>query len=116
MDNQDHFKTEQNKAAEEILQAFSRSEDDLEVVSFCPSAVIYAEGDGCNHVYILLDGVVKILVVEHGKEKIISLLEPGEIFGWMTITGVEVQTSSAVAFDKVTVARIGNEALLQRMQ
>lgn len=49
--------------------------------------IIYLQGDSSDHIYFLKSGKIKISKYSHeGKEMILSILGPGQIFGEMSIS------------------------------
>jgi CRP/FNR family cyclic AMP-dependent transcriptional regulator len=52
---------------------------------FPKNTVVMSEGDRTDSLYIICEGKVKVTIIdEHGKEIILSILEPGDYFGEMT--------------------------------
>lgn len=61
--------------------ALQRVESDA--VSYAGGEVIYASGAVANHFYIVRDGYVKLFKTTlNGKDQIIRIVKPGEIFGF----------------------------------
>ena len=63
-------------------------------------AFVYSEGDRADTVYILKEGRIKITrLAEDGKELTMDIIEPGDIFGELTIAGEEERETSAEALE-----------------
>lgn len=72
--------------------------------------IIYFAEDPSNSIFLLKEGNVKLTrVSEDGKEAIISILKPGEIFGELIITGEANREDTATALDDVTICTISKE-------
>lgn len=62
--------------------------------------LVYNSGDKAGMVYILKEGRVRITQFSaDGKELTVDILEPGDIFGELTVAGEEVYNSSATAME-----------------
>ena len=65
---------------------------------------IYLPGDEANAVYLLREGRIKISrVMEDGRELIMAILEPGELFGELEILEDTVRGTMAEALDDVSL-------------
>ncbi|MFQ5329815.1 MAG: Crp/Fnr family transcriptional regulator [Thermodesulfobacteriota bacterium] len=59
---------------------------------------VYSEGDRADTLYILKEGRIKIThLAEDGRELTIEIIEPGDIFGELTLAGEEERETSAEA-------------------
>ena len=76
-------------------------------------ATIYSEGDPSDALYILKEGLVKIISFsEKGAETILHILKPDEIFGALLLAE-ETRPFTAVALDDAVVTIIPRERLLE---
>jgi uncharacterized protein (TIGR02266 family) len=73
---------------------------------------IYREGSPGDWVYVILSGSVKISKMVRGKQFILSVLEPGEVFGEMSfLGGTNKRTASAWAVGETTLGVIDRQSL-----
>ena len=71
--------------------------------------VVFTQGDIDNHVYYILQGIVKLsLTSKSGKEGIVGLLGPGDFFGESGLCGKKRYDSTASASTVCSVVRLGN--------
>lgn len=78
-------------------------------VRFGRGEVVFTQGDIDNHVYYILQGIVKLsLTSKSGKEGIVGLLGPGDFFGESGLSGKKRYDSTASASTVCSVVRIGN--------
>lgn len=72
---------------------------------YSKSSVLISEGDDSDSLYILLEGRVKIFAGdESGKEVVINIQGPGEIFGEVAMIGKRPRSASVMAIEPVEVA------------
>ncbi|MGD8514397.1 MAG: Crp/Fnr family transcriptional regulator [Granulosicoccaceae bacterium] len=65
--------------------------------SYPKNAIIINEGDDTDSLYLILSGKVKIVLSdEDGKEVIISILEPGDYFGELSLIDSEPRSARVV--------------------
>lgn len=73
---------------------------------------IYLPADCADGVMLLAQGRVKIgSYTEEGKQTILAFIEPGELFGELSILGTEEREEYAEAIEKSTVILISNEVM-----
>lgn len=66
--------------------------------------VLFTEGERSDHVYVVADGRVKVLVSSpHGDELVLSVLVPGDALGELSVLDGADRSASAVALDDVTL-------------
>lgn len=70
-------------------------------VVFKKGDIIFCEYEPGNSFYFLMEGRVKITKILSDREKILDILEPGEIFGEMAIIDEGPRTATIVALDDV---------------
>jgi CRP/FNR family transcriptional regulator, cyclic AMP receptor protein len=69
---------------------------------------IYTQGDPANHLFYLRKGGVKLSVVSsQGKEAVVALLGPGDLFGEGCITSQPLRMGTATTILPSSVLRIG---------
>jgi CRP-like cAMP-binding protein len=78
--------------------------------------LVYCEGDRADNLYILKEGRIKITrLAEDGRELTIDILEPGDIFGELTLAGEAQRETNAEALEDsfiCTISRKNFEAFL----
>jgi len=81
----------------------------------CPRGTpIYLPADQADGVLLLAEGRVKIgSFTEEGKQTILAFIEPGEIFGELSLLGSEEREEYAETIEKSTIILISNETMLQ---
>lgn len=70
-------------------------------VSFEKGDIIFCEYEPGANFYFLLEGRVKIIKILSDKEKILDILQPGEVFGEMAIIEEAPRSATIVAMDNV---------------
>ena len=66
--------------------------------TFVKGAVIFLPDEPSDHAYLLKEGAIKIARLdENGRETILELIAPGEIFGEMSLLGEESRSTMAQA-------------------
>jgi CRP/FNR family transcriptional regulator, cyclic AMP receptor protein len=70
-------------------------------VTFNKNEIIFCEYEPGNNFYFLLEGKVKITKILADREKILDILNPGEIFGEMAIIEEAPRSATIVAVDNV---------------
>jgi CRP-like cAMP-binding protein len=85
----------------------------IERKSFRKRESIFSEGDQSNWFYILVDGKVKITKLSHdGKEIIIELISPGDLFGGFAVLKGFPYPANAVAMEDCDAVRISRHNLM----
>lgn len=100
--------------AVELFEGISEMEA-RKIASLCSErryprgAIIFAEGDPSGTVYILRDGLVKLVSLsEKGTEKILHILKPDEIFGEL-LFAEETRPFTAIALKDAVATVISKE-------
>lgn len=84
----------------------------LPTVDFAAGQVIYARGDLEAVLYILLDGKVKLgRCADDGRENILSVLAPPDVFGELSILDPGPQPWNATAVTEVCAATVDRQRL-----
>ena len=81
----------------------------------CPRGTpVYLPADQADGVLLLAAGRVKIgSLTEEGKQTILAFVEPGEIFGELSLMGAEVREEYAETVEKSTLLLIPGEVMQQ---
>ncbi len=75
--------------------------------------ILFYQGDPAGTVFMVVSGQVKItLMNEEGKEVVLSLVEPGGLFGLVPILDSSAQVGNAITVVPSRLARFDGEALL----
>lgn len=105
-----------------MLKALSKAEkeklDSMAVMRHAPKKqVLYFPSDNSNSIYMLKAGKVKISrLTPDGKEIILTILGPGEIFGEMGITGQQEREEFAEVTDDAIICVVGITDLQRMMK
>jgi CRP/FNR family transcriptional regulator, cyclic AMP receptor protein len=84
----------------------------LQPVDFPPGHVIFAEGEPGDLLYILITGKVKIGRCSHdGRENLLTIMGPSDMFGELSIFDPGPRTSSATTVTEVRAASMDRDAL-----
>ncbi len=77
-------------------------------------SILFYAGDPGNSCYMLLDGKIKIVVnADDGREHILGLLGPHDLFGEMSLLDGEPRSASAIAVEESNVVVIQREDFLK---
>ena len=84
----------------------------LQRVDFPPGHVIFAEGEPGDRLYIIISGKVKIGRRCHdGRENLLSIMGPSDMFGELSIFDPGPRTSSATTITEVRAVSMDRDAL-----
>lgn len=89
----------------------------FEEVTFGNNDTIFNEGDPSDKFYLVAEGSVKVL--KHtvmGKDIILEMMSPGDIFGGVAVLDKKPFPASAQAMESTTVIRISRQNLLKIME
>lgn len=89
----------------------------FDTLSFKNNETIFSEGDASDKFYILAEGNVKIL--KHtmmGKDIILEIMSPGDIFGGVAVLDNKPFPASANAMKSTSVIKISRQNLLKIME
>jgi len=97
------------------LQAFLESGGiSGRVVKHRRGAVIYAQGDPCDSVHYIQNGVVTLRVISHaGKEAIVAMLGAGDFFGEGALAGQPLRMVTAIATSASAVLVVEKSQMLR---
>ncbi|WP_293177872.1 Crp/Fnr family transcriptional regulator [Oceanithermus sp.] len=80
------------------------AEQAFRTMVYRPGQTIFEAGDPGHALYLIRSGRVKISHCNlDGKEKVLAYLNPGEIFGEMSLVDEEPRSATATAVDEVTL-------------
>src|ERR1700684_2485032 len=73
---------------------------------------LFMEGDDGDALYVVIEGKMKLTrAAADGRENLLSVIGPGEMFGELSLFDPRPRTSSASAVTDVTLAALGADAL-----
>lgn len=99
-------------SADEIARVESRSRMQV----FPRKGLVYLPNDPGHSVYLLTSGRIRLYhVTAEGKETVLAFIEPGEIFGELSLFGQSQREEFAEAMEKSTVVRIPGDEMQQLM-
>lgn len=96
-----------------LLQVLSAEEmkmmDNMASMKDAPkNQVLYFSEDSANSIYLLKKGKVKISKIsKEGREVILAILGPGEVFGELSITGQEKREEIAEVTEDAVICKVG---------
>jgi CRP/FNR family transcriptional regulator, cyclic AMP receptor protein len=77
------------------------------------SQTIFRQGDAADAVFYVDSGTVQLAVIsEHGKERVIAMLDAGNFFGEGCLAGQPLHMASAVASAESEIIRVEKEAMV----
>lgn len=83
----------------DLLEVFKDSDD---LVEFPAGAVILAEGEMGNHMYVVMEGALSILL----KDQVIATASKGDIVGEMALINSDIRSATVVADSDCVLAYI----------
>lgn len=107
------------------LPLFARLSDDeladlagrIRPRSYRRAEVIFRKDDPGTHLYLVLDGAVKIaLPGEFGQEALVALMRPGDFFGELSLFDRSPRSASAVALEDTRAALLAGDDFLEFLE
>jgi CRP/FNR family cyclic AMP-dependent transcriptional regulator len=84
------------------------------IVVYRRGAVIFTQGDPCDHVFYIQQGSVKLAVhSKTGREAVVAMLGAGEFFGEGCLAGQPVRMGSATATTESTILRVDKRQMVR---
>jgi len=84
---------------------------------FKEKAIIFAQGDGSDGLFLIRQGKVRLSVEsEVGKKAILGILGEDDFFGEGSLAGQLVRTSSAIAVTDCVLLHVEKKAMMQAMR
>jgi CRP/FNR family transcriptional regulator, cyclic AMP receptor protein len=82
-----------------------------------PGTTICTQGERCNDVYYIRNGIVKLTAVsKRGRAAVLGILTQGDFFGEECITGQDTHSTSAVAIVPTTTIAIRRDTMLRLLE
>ena len=85
----------------------------MDSVKISKGSILFAEGDEGDHLYVILEGKLKLgTSSSDGRENLLSILGPGEMFGELSLFDPGPRTSTATAVTDTKLLSLGQEKLI----
>ncbi|MCW1249674.1 Crp/Fnr family transcriptional regulator [Acaricomes phytoseiuli] len=98
-------------------EAFRLLTDELAEVDLARGASVFHEGDQGDQLYFIVSGKVKLgRTAPDGRESLLAILGPGELFGEMALFDPSPRTATATAVSETRLAALRNESLRALLQ
>lgn len=95
-------------------EAFRLLTEQLTEVDLARGASVFHEGDQGDQLYFIVSGKVKLgRTASDGRESLVAILGPGELFGEMALFDPSPRTATATAVSETRLAGLRNENLRQ---
>ncbi len=93
-------------------EAFRLLTDELAEVDLSRGASVFREGDQGDQLYFIVSGKVKLgRTSSDGRESLVAILGPGELFGEMALFDPAPRSTTATAVSETRLAGLKNESL-----
>lgn len=85
----------------------------MENIRLSKGAVLFSEGDEGDHLYVIVEGKLKLGTSSgDGRENLLSVLGPGEMFGELSLFDPGPRTSTATAVTDVRLLSLGHDMVV----
>ena len=85
----------------------------MDSVKISKGNILFAEGDEGDHLYVILEGKLKLGTSSgDGRENVLSILGPGEMFGELSLFDPGPRTSTATAVTDAKLLSLGHDKLI----
>ncbi|CAB5240481.1 unannotated protein [freshwater metagenome] len=85
----------------------------MDSVRINKGGVLFAEGDEGDHLYVIVEGKLKLGTSSgDGRENLLSILGPGEMFGELSLFDPGPRTSTATAVTDAKLLSLGHEKVI----
>jgi len=85
----------------------------MDTVKIAKGSILFKEGDDGEHVYIIIDGKLKLGTSSgDGRENLLSILGPGEMFGELSLFDPGPRTSTATAVTDAKLLSLSHEKVI----
>jgi CRP/FNR family transcriptional regulator, cyclic AMP receptor protein len=85
----------------------------MDSVKSSKGGILFKEGDEGEHVYVIVDGKLKLGTASgDGRENLLSILGPGEMFGELSLFDPGPRTSTATAVTDAKLLSLSHEKLI----
>ena len=85
----------------------------MDTVKIAKGSILFKEGDDGEHLYVIVDGKLKLGTSSgDGRENLLSILGPGEMFGELSLFDPGPRTSTATAVTDAKLLSLGHEKVI----
>jgi CRP-like cAMP-binding protein len=85
----------------------------MDSVKIAKGSILFKEGDEGEHLYVIVDGKLKLGTSSgDGRENLLSILGPGEMFGELSLFDPGPRTSTATAVTDAKLLSLGHEKVI----
>ena len=85
----------------------------MDTVKIAKGSILFKEGDDGEHLYVIIDGKLKLGTSSgDGRENLLSILGPGEMFGELSLFDPGPRTSTATAVTDAKLLSLGHEKVI----
>jgi CRP-like cAMP-binding protein len=85
----------------------------MDSVKISKGSILFAEGDEGDHLYVIVEGKIKLGTSSgDGRENLLSVLGPGEMFGELSLFDPNPRTSTATAVTDAKLLSLGQTKLI----
>ena len=85
----------------------------MDSVKINKGGILFKEGDSGEHVYVIVEGKLKLGTSSgDGRENLLSILGPGEMFGELSLFDPGPRTSAATAVTDAKLLSLSHEKLI----
>jgi CRP-like cAMP-binding protein len=85
----------------------------MDSVKISKGGILFKEGDSGEHVYVIVEGKLKLGTSSgDGRENLLSILGPGEMFGELSLFDPGPRTSTATAVTDARLLSLGHDKLI----
>lgn len=85
----------------------------MDTVKIAKGAILFKEGDDGEHLYVIIDGKLKLGTSSgDGRENLLSILGPGEMFGELSLFDPGPRTSTATAVTDARLLSLSHEKVI----
>ena len=97
--------------------AFALLTDDIQEIDLSRNAVLFYEGDQDDQRFAVLSGKVKLgRTAADGRENMVAIMGPGDVFGEMALFDPSPRSTNAVAVSETRLAAIKHESFKRAQQ
>ena len=85
----------------------------MDTVKIAKGSILFKEGDDGEHLYVIIDGKLKLGTSSgDGRENLLSILGPGEMFGELSLFDPGPRTSTATAVTDTKLLSLSHEKVI----
>ena len=85
----------------------------MDSVKIAKGSILFKEGDGGEHLYVIVDGKLKLGTSSgDGRENLLSILGPGEMFGELSLFDPGPRTATATAVTDAKLLSLSHEKVI----